>query len=89
LKGASTSRTVRAVCSASSATIPWLFLENTRNAPSGVRIAVHARPWSVRAMWKPVSCSVGELKPPAAICSATSLGSSRTVPPDGSARMPA
>jgi hypothetical protein len=83
LKGASTSLSVRAVCSASSVTIPWLFLGRMRKSPSGVRRAVQRWPLGVRVMWKSVRCSVGELNPLEAICTATSFGSNRTLPPLG------
>ena len=80
---ASTYFSERAVCSAGSSTMPWLFLEKMRNAPCGVRSAVHTRPLSVLTMRKFVSVSVGELKALEALTSATSRGTSRTLPPAG------
>ncbi|MCA1657260.1 MAG: hypothetical protein LC713_06075 [Actinobacteria bacterium] len=81
---ASTSRRRRAVLSASSATSPWLFLLKIRNAPCGVRSAVHTSPAFVLTMRKFVSVSVGELKALDAFCSATSRGTRRTIPFGGS-----
>ncbi len=80
---ASNWRSERAVCSASSSTIPWLFLLKIRNAPCGVRSAVQTRPSSVLTMRKFVSVSVGELNALDAFASATSRGTSRTMPPAG------
>ena len=74
----------RAVCSASSSTIPWLFLLKTRKTPCGVRSAVHESPSSVLTMRKFVRVSVGELNALEALTSATSRGTSRTLPPAGS-----
>ena len=82
---ASTWRSDRAVSSALSSTSPWLLRVNVRKTPCGVRSAVQRRPSSVLTMWKSVSVSVGELKAPAAFCSATSRGTSRTCPPAGTA----
>ena len=58
---ASIGRSERAVCSALSSTMPWLFFVKTRKTPCGVRSAVHASPSSVLTMRKFVSVSVGEL----------------------------
>ena len=73
----------RAVCSASSSTRPWLFFVKTRNTPCGVRSAVHDSPSAVLTMRKFVSVSVGELNALEALTSATSRGTSRTLPPAG------
>ena len=84
LSSASICFSERAVSSASSSTIPWLFLAKTRKTPCGVRSAVHTSPSSVLTMRKFVSVSVGELNALDAFCSATSRGTSRTLPPGGS-----
>ncbi len=76
-------RSDRAVFCASSSTKPLLFFVKMRNAPCGVRSAVHCRPRLVLTMRKFVSVSVGELNALEAACSATSRGTSRTLPPAG------
>ena len=68
---------------ASSDTMPSDFLVSTRKTPLGERSAVQRWPCGVRTTWKSVRRSVGELNPEVATCSATSLGTSRTVPPAG------